>query len=144
MSSIITKRKREQLVQSIRNLVYHSNRLIYHEAQRCQLIMNAGADITNLLTVAMNDPDVPDLFVDLHRALLLRVRNAFDERWTIMSADLMIQDRLNHDLIHEFCLNTSKELTDELHDIHLTNSEEEGEASYSSCVESTIHAADDT
>ena len=117
------KRKREQLVQKIRNLGYHSNRLIYHQAQRCKLIMDTGVDITNLLTEAMNDPDVPELFADQHRELLLRVRNAYDERWTIMTTELMIQDKQNHDCIYELYLDTSKVLHDEDHDIHVTNCE---------------------
>jgi len=117
------KRKREQLVQKIRNLGYHSNRLIYHQAQRCKLIMDTGVDITNLLTEAMNDPDVPELFADQHRELLLRVRNAYDERWTIMTTELMIQDKQNHDYIYELYLDTSKVLHDEDHDIHVTNCE---------------------
>ena len=117
------KRKREQLVQKIRNLGYHSNRLIYHQAQRCKLIMDTGVDITNLLTEAMNDPDVPELFADQHRELLLRVRDAYDERWTIMITELMIQDKQNHDYIYELYLNTSKALHDVVHDIHITNCE---------------------
>ena len=36
--------------------------------------MDTGADITNILTEAMNDADVPDMFVDEQRELLLRVR----------------------------------------------------------------------
>ena len=117
------KRKREQLVQKIRNLGYHSNRLIYHQAQRCKLIMDTGVDITNLFTEAMNDPDVPELFADQHRELLLRVRNAYDERWTIMTTELMIQDKQNHNYIYELYLDTSKALHDEVHDIHVTNCE---------------------
>ena len=133
---IIAKRKRELLVHRIRNLVYHSNRLIYHQAQRCKLIMDTGADITDLLTEAMNDPDVPDLFADQHRALLLRIRDACDERWTIMTTNLMIQDRLNHDYIYEFYLDASKALHDELHDMNVTNCE----VADSSYFDSTIHA----
>jgi hypothetical protein len=72
--------------------------------------MDTGADITNLLTEAMNDPDVPDLFADQHRELLLRVRDAYDERWTIMTTELMIQDKQNHDYIYELYLDTSKAL----------------------------------
>ena len=85
--------------------------------------MDTGADITNLLTEAMNDPDVPDLFADQHRELLLRVRDAYDERWTIMTTELMIQDKQNHDYIYELYLDTSKALHDEVHDIHVTNCE---------------------
>ena len=133
---IIAKRKRELLVHRIRNLVYHSNRLIYHQAQRCKLIMDTGADITDLLTEAMNDPDVPDLFADQHRALLLRIRDACDERWMIMTTNLMIQDRLNHDYIYEFYLDASKALHDELHDMNVTNCE----VADSSYFDSTIHA----
>ena len=131
---IIAKCKRELLVQRIRNLVYHSNRLIYHQAQRCKLIMD-----TNILTEAMNDTYVPDMFVDEHRELLLRVRADYDERWTIMTTNLMIQDRQNHDLIYEFYLDTLKALHDELHDIHVTDCEV-AESSYS---DSTVHATDD-
>jgi len=91
------KRKREQLVQLIRNLAYHSNRLIYHQAQRCKLIMDTGADITSLLTEAMNDPDVPDLFADQHSELLLRVRDAYDELpWMITSLDLDVTTKICH------------------------------------------------
>ena len=133
---IIAKRKRELLVHRIRNLVYHSNRLIYHQAQRCKLIMDTGADITDLLTEAMNDPDVPDLFADQQRALLLRIRDACDERWMIMTTNLMIQDRLNHDYIYEFYLDASKALHDELHDMNVTNCE----VADSSYFDSTIHA----
>ena len=133
---IIAKRKRELLVHRIRNLVYHSNRLIYHQAQRCKLIMDTGTDITDLLTEAMNDPDVPDLFADQHRALLLRIRDACDERWMIMTTNLMIQDRLNHDYIYEFYLDASKALHDELHDMNVTNCE----VADSSYFDSTIHA----
>jgi hypothetical protein len=85
--------------------------------------MDTGVDITNLLTEAMNDPDVPELFADQHRELLLRVRNAYDERWTIMTTELMIQDKQNHDYIYELYLDTSKALQDEDHDIHVTNCE---------------------
>jgi len=87
--------------------------------------MDTGADrdITNILTEAMNDTDVPDLFVDEHRALLLRVRADCDERWTTMTTNLMIQDKQNHDFIYEFYLYASETLHDELHDIHLTNCE---------------------
>ena len=122
---LIAKRKKEQLVQRIRNLVDHSNRLIYHQAQRCKLIMDTGADITNLLTEAMNDPDVPDLFADQHRELLLRVRDAYDERWTIMITELMNQDKQNYDYIYELYLDTSKALHDDIQvqDIHVTNCE---------------------
>ena len=100
--------------------------------------MDTGADITNILTEAMNDPDVPDLFFDEHRALLLRVRADCDERWTVMTTNLMIQDRQNHDFIYEFYLDTLKALNDELHDIHVTNCE----VAYSSYFDSTIHATD--
>jgi len=120
---LIARRKKEQLVQRIRNLVDHSNRLIYHQAQRCKLIMDTGADITNLLTEAMNDPDVPDLFADQHRELLLRVQDAYDERWTIMITELMNQDKQNHDYIYELYLDTSKALSDEAQDIHVSNCE---------------------
>jgi hypothetical protein len=85
--------------------------------------MDTGADITNLLTEAMNDPDVPDLFADQHRELLLRVRDAYDERWTIMITELMNQDKLNYDYIYELYLDTSKALHDDIQDIHVTNCE---------------------
>jgi len=71
----------------------------------------------------MNDPDVPELFADQHRELLLRGRNAYDERWTIMTTELMIQDKQNHNYIYELYLDTSKALHDEVHDIHVTNCE---------------------
>ena len=85
--------------------------------------MDTGADITNLLTEAMNDPDVPDLFADQHRELLLRVRDAYDERWTIMITELMNQDKQNYDYIYELYLDTSKALHDDIQDIHVTNCE---------------------
>ena len=85
--------------------------------------MDTGADITNLLTEAMNDPDVPDLFADQHRELLLRVQDAYDERWTIMITELMNQDKQNHDYIYELYLDTSKALSDEAQDIHVSNCE---------------------
>ena len=101
--------------------------------------MDTGADITNILTEAMNGTDVPDLFFDEHKALLLRVQADCDERWTIMTTNLMIQDRQNHDIIYEFYLDTLNTLHDELHDIHVTDCE----VADSSYFDSTVHATDD-